>query len=256
MNKLEGEEDSSEEDHFQPVTRWFNLLHNFYSVKGMELKSIWELVRKVKVDWLLNENGVSCDSYPYQGRMFAKSNLPDYEIQNLLDDLDKGDVFNDTAILSKEALPTAVWEEGFRMFSFIAYCPSDDMNEWTRFYKDTIDQSPPRANLQKIAQIFNRKVAKGEDTKTESALYQTMAKFVPFKAGNATVGLSREEELLKNIDSPLLSSLKGSLVGSRVNQFPMNFLQASCIEKNQCEDVEKAINLISNLEYEQVKHFL
>ena len=97
------------------------------------------------------------------------------------------------------------------------YCPSDDMNEWTRFYKDTIDQSPPRANLQKIAQIFNRKVAKGEDTKTESALYQTMAKFVPFKAGNATVGLSREEELLKNIDSPLLSSLKGSLVGSKVN---------------------------------------
>ena len=95
----------------------------------------------------------------------------------------------------------------------------------------------------------------GDDTKTESALYQTMAKFVPFKAGNATVGLSNKEELLKNIDSPLLSSLKGSLVGSRVNQFPMNCLQVNCIEKKDCEDVEKAINLISNLEYEQVKHF-
>ena len=101
------------------------------------------------------------------------------------------------------------------MFSFIAYCPSDDMKEWTKFFNDTVGQSPPRAILQKVAQIFNRKVMNGDDTKTESALYQTMAKFVPFKAGNATVGLSNKEELLKNIDSPLLSSLKGSLVGWR-----------------------------------------
>ena len=224
MNKLEEEEDSSEEDHFQPLTRWFNIFHNFYSVTGMEQKSIWELVRKVKVDWLLNENSVSCNSYPYQGKMFAKSNLQDDEIKDLLDDLDEADVFNDTATLSKEALPNAVWEEGFRMFSFIAYCPSDDMMKWTKFYKDTIGQSPPRAILQKVAQIFNRKVMNGDDTKTESTVYMAISKFVPFKAGNATVGLSREEELLKNIDSPLLSSLKGSLVGSRVDQFALNCL--------------------------------
>ena len=79
-----------------------------------------------------------------------------------------------------------------------------------------------------------------------------MAKFVPFKAGNATAGLSSEEQLLKNIDSPLFSSLKGSLVGSRVVQFPMNHLQVNCIEEEHCEDMEKAVNLISNLEYEQV----
>ena len=223
-DKLEVEEDSSESESFQPVTRWFNILHNFYSVTGMELKSIWELVRKVKVDWLLNESSVSCDSYPYQGKMFAKSNLQDDEIKDLLDDLDEGDIFNDTSVLSKEALPTAVWEEGFRMFSFIAYCPSDDMKKWTKFYKDTIGQSPPRAILQKVAQIFNRKVMNGNDTRTESAVYMAISQFVQFKAGNATVGLSSEEELLKNIDSPLLSSLKGSLVGSRVDQFAMNCL--------------------------------
>ena len=106
------------------------------------------------------------------------------------------------------------------MFSFIAYCPSDDMMKWTKFYKDTIGQSPPRAILQKVAQIFNRKVMNGNDTKTESTVYMAISKFVPFKAGNATVGLSREEELLKNIDSPLLSSLKGSLVSSGLINFP------------------------------------
>ena len=252
MNILEGEEDSSEEDRFQPVTRWFNILQNFYSVTGMELKSIWELVRKEKVQWLLNKTTISCDSYPYQGKMFAKSNLQDDEIKDLLDDLDKADVYNDTATLSKEALSTAVWEEGFRMFSFISYCPSDDMKGWTKFYKDTVGQSPPRAILQKVAHIFNRKVMNGDDTRTESAVYLAMSKFFPFKAGNATVGLSSKEELLKNIDSPLLSPLKGSLVGSRVVQFPMNCLQVNCIDKNSCEDAEKAINLVSNLEYEQV----
>ena len=92
----------------------------------------------------------------------------------------------------------------------------------------------------------------GHDTRTESAVYLAMSKFFPFKAGNATVGLSSKEELLKNIDSPLLSPLKGSLVGSRVVQFPMNCLQVNCIDKNSCEDAEKAINLVSNLEYEQV----
>ena len=35
----------------------------------------------------------------------------------------------------------------------------------------------------------------------------------------------------------------------------MNCLQVNCFEKRHCEDLEKAVNLKSNLEYEQVKHF-
>lgn len=67
-----------------------------------------------------------------------------------------------------------------------------------------------------------------------------MSKFVPFKAGNATFGLSSDKELLKNINSPLLGTLKGSLV--------------NCLENNQCKDLEEAVNLLSNLEYEQASH--
>ena len=54
-----------------------------------------------------------------------------------------------------------------------------------------------------------------EDTRTESAVYMAMSKIVPFKAGNATFALSSDKELLKNINSPLLRTLKGSLVGWR-----------------------------------------
>ena len=210
-------EDSSEEDHFQPVTRWFNILNDFYSVRGMELKSIWELVRKVKVTWLYRENSVSCDLYtdPQTGTKFFKENLENDDIEELLRELNESDAINDNATLSKNALPSAVWEEGFRMFSFIAYCPSIQLKDWTQFYIDTLAHSPPRAILQKIAEIFNRKIMIREDTRTESAVYMAMSKIVPFKAGNATFALSSDKELLKNINSPLLRTLKGSLVGWR-----------------------------------------
>ena len=98
------------------------------------------------------------------------------------------------------------------MFAFIAYCPSDEVEAWAKFYEGTIARSPARGILQKVAQIFNRRVAEGLDPNTEAAVYTMLAKTIPFKAAAATVGLSSEKELLGQLDSTLLGPVKESLV--------------------------------------------
>ena len=98
------------------------------------------------------------------------------------------------------------------MFAFIAYCPSDHVEAWAKFYEGTIARSPARGILQKVAQVFNRRVAEGSDPNTEAAVYTMLARMIPFKAAAATVGLSSEKELLGQLDSPLLGPVKESLV--------------------------------------------
>ena len=99
------------------------------------------------------------------------------------------------------------------MFAHIAYCPSSETEAWAQFYEDTLSRSPPRGVLQKVAQILNKKVTEGRDISTETAVYEMLAKFISFKAAAATVGLSNEKELLGQLNSPVLGSLREPLVG-------------------------------------------
>lgn len=142
------------------------------------------------------------------------------------------------------------------MFSHIAYCPSSETEAWAQFYEDTLGHSPPRQVLQKVAQILNRKVAERSDTITETGLYEMLAGLISFKAAAATVGLSTDKELLGQLDSPVLGSLKEPLVGRTVVLYlqQINRPQVGCLQTNQCADLEAAVNSISKLEYEQAKH--
>ena len=208
-----GKDTNSEEEQTMPLTRWFNIFNHYYSVAGMDLESIWELVRRIKVQWLWKEDNVGCDSYnDQQLGLIAKGNLEDYDILDLLNDFDEDRQIDVNATMSKESLPDHVWLEGFRMFAFIAYCPSDEVEAWAKFYEGTIARSPARGILQKVAQIFNRRVAEGSDPTTEAAVYTMLAETIPFKAAAATLGLSSEKELLGQLDSPLLGPVKESLV--------------------------------------------
>ena len=238
------ETDSEDEEQLEPLTRWFNILHHYYSVAGMELRSIWELVRKIKVNGLWKENALVCDSF-YSEQLttnFAKGNLQDDEISDLLNEFDEDGVIDAEATLSRDDLPSDVWMEGFRMFSHIAYCPSSETEAWAQFYEDTLGRSPPRQVLQKVSQILNRKVAAGSDRGTETALYEMLAGLISFKAAAATVGLSTEKELLAQLDSPVLGSLKESLVGPSSNidleqirfHFETTTPQVSCLQTKQC----------------------
>ena len=209
------ETDSSNEEELKPLTRWFNIFHHYYSVAGMEVQSIWQLVRSVKTNRLWKEDAVMCDSFYFEQLTsnYAKGNLMDDQIADLLDEFDEGGVIDGNATLSRDALPSEVWMEGFRMFAHIAYCPSSQIEAWAQFYEDTLEHSPPRGVLQKVAQILNRKVGERLDTCTETAVYEMLAEFISFKAAAATVGLSTEKELLGQLDSPVLGSLREPLVG-------------------------------------------
>ena len=256
--KTEETDSDDEELLTRSVTRWFNIFHHYYSVAGMEVTSIWELVRSIKVNRLWKENALVCDSF-YSEQLttnFAKGNLQDDEIAELLNEFDEGGVIDAEPTLSKDDLPSEVWMEAFRMFSHIAYCPSSETEAWAQFYEDTLGHSPPRQVLQKVAQILNRKVAERSDTITETGLYEMLAGLISFKAAAATVGLSTDKELLGQLDSPVLGSLKEPLVGRTVVLClqQINRPQVGCLQTNQCADLEAAVNSISKLEYEQAKH--
>ena len=60
------------------------------------------------------------------------------------------------------------------------------------------------------------KVAERSDTITETGLYEMLGGLISFKAAAATVGLSTDKELLGQLDSPVLGSLKEPLVGRTV----------------------------------------
>ena len=211
--------DSGANEKLEPVTRWFNIFHHYYSIEKMEVKPIWELVRKIKTNWLWKEDAVACDSYYLEETLtnYAKANLKNDQIADLLNEFDEGSAIDGNVTLSRDDLPSEVWMEGFRMFLTIAYCPSSQLEEWSQFYESTLKQSPPRRILQKVAQILNRKVTERSDTSTEAAMYEMLSKFLPFKAAAATIGLSSDKELLGQLDSPVLGSLKNPLVGRKSN---------------------------------------
>ena len=223
----------------RPLTRWFNIFHHMLA--EMEVKSIWERVISVKVNRLWKEDAVTCVSAinPYTELEFYKGNLWNWQISELLNDFDEGGDMDDNAALAMDDLPDEMWMEGFRMFAFIAYCPSSEVEKWGKFYEDSLAQSPPRRVLQKLVEILNRKVAEKMDTSTEASVYELLAEYTPFKAGAAMVGLSSEKEIQDVLASPVLGTLRDELV--------------SCLESKKCEDLEAATNSLSKKEYEQVE---
>ena len=224
----------------EAMVRWFNILHHLTSGSQMTTDAVWKIVKAVKLYRLWKDDAPRCEAKENEYTSEPKGNLMYEDIETLLDDIDEGGAFDSERVLSPEDLAEDVWTSGFRMFSHLAFCPSEEIQEWANFYKESLAVSSVRGILEKVIVVMNQKTALEEDPSIETKLFLRLSAAIPFKTGSAVTGISPHWKLLEELDSPAMATVRDIL--------------KPCLENNTCGEVEKAVKSISVKEYQMATH--
>ena len=225
----------------KPLTRWFNILHHLLTL-DTSIDSVWDIVKAVKPNHLWNEGTTKCceqlDKYETQQ---TTQNLDNSDIDSMLDNINEAGFIDSSSSLSTYDMTDDMWITGFKMFSYLAYCPDQNTRKWATFYTDTLAKSPLRSILEKISYVLTKKyqnpssmfgsIQFENNTQIELEVYKQISKIVQLKSINATIGLSPAWKLLGALDNPMFASMKDSL--------------KTCLESGSCEEVEKIIKSTS-----------
>ena len=237
--------DSMGDSPLKPLTRWFNILHHLLTLDS-SIDSLWEIVKAVKLNHLWKKGSTKCLELrdEYNTKQITQ-NLDNSDIESLLDNIDEAGSIDSSSRLSPQDLTDLMWITGFKMFSYLAYCPDQNTRKWATFYTDTLAKSPLRGILEKISNIAIKKYQNPasnfgsidfeKNTLIELEIYKQISKIVPLKNVNATIGLSPALKLFGALNNPIFASVKDSL--------------QPCLESGSCKEVEKIIKSISKDEY-------
>jgi hypothetical protein len=191
-------DDNADDMDVKPLTRWFNILHQYTSVAGLDTAAVWALVRQVKLHQLWKEDAMYCEKKDFE--LWITSNLINKDIDSLLGELDEGGVVGSEPILAAGDLSDTLWAEGLQMFAHLSYCPAADTEKWAIFWERTLARSPVRGILQKIGHVMVRKAEEQDDISIETGLYEKLAELVPFKSRSALAALSPTQALQEGED--------------------------------------------------------
>ena len=234
------EEDDGSSKMGEAMVRWFNILHHLTSVSQMNTDAVWKIVEAVKLYRLWKDDSPRCEAKEYEYTSEPKGNIMPEDIETLLGDIDEAGAFDSESVLSPEDLTEDVWRSGFQMFSYLAFCPSEEVQEWANFYIESLAESSVRGILEKLIVVLNKKAALEEDPSTETKLFSRLSAAITFKTGSAVTGISPRWALLEELDSPVMATVRDIL--------------KPCLENNTCEEVEKAVKSLSVKDYKMASH--
>ena len=220
------------------LVRWFNILHHFIAVAGMDLAGVWSIVREVKTSRLWKDEA-ACVMDPWSWPPAPRRYLKQGGIETLLNDIDEGGVIVSEAGLHPGDLSDEQWKSGFSMFLHLAYCPDTLTETWAQFYEQTLADSPVRSIVEKVGAVTRWKTDSGVLT-TEVALFKSLRRMIPFKVGNAALALSTAEQLESSLHLPMLAPMRPTIL--------------SCLNEGSCEDIEKEVGKLSEKDLIQANH--
>ena len=234
------EEEDGSSKMGEAMVRWFNILHHLTSVSQMSTDAVWKIVEAVKLYRLWKDDSPKCEAKENEYTSEPKGNIMPEDIETLLGDIDEAGAFDSERMLSPEDLTEDVWSSGFQMFSFLAFCPSEEIQEWANFYIESLAESSVRGILEKVIVTMNKKAAWEEEALTETKLFSRLSAAIPFKTGTALIGISPRRALLEELDSPVMATVRKIL--------------KPCLENDSCEEVEKAVKSLSVRDYQMASH--
>ena len=217
------------------LVRWFNILHHFIIVVGMDLTGVWSIVRQMKTNRLWKEKA-DCVMDTYSWPPAPMSYLKHEGIETLLNDIDEGGVIDGEVRLSPGDLSDELWKAGFAMFLHLAYCPDPLTETWAQFYEQTLADSPVRSIVEKLGAVTRSKTDSGVLT-TEVALFSGLRRMIPFKVGSAALALSTAEQLQESLHLPMLAPMRPTIL--------------SCLNEGSCEDLEKEVEKLTRNDLSQ-----
>ena len=217
------------------LARWFNILHHFIKVAEMDLGGIWSLVRRVKTSRLWKDKA-DCVMDPWSWPPAPRRYLKQGGIEILLDDIDEGGIIDDQPRLDASDLSDDLWKSGFDMFLHLAYCPDPHTEKWSKFYEQTLADSPVRSIVEKVAAVTRSKTHTGVLT-TEVALFRELRRMIPFKVGSAALALSTAEQLEDSLHLPMLAPMRSTIL--------------ACLKEDSCEDVVKKVEQLTRNDFIQ-----
>ena len=228
----------TEEPEGNLLVRWFNILHHFITVAGMDLAEVWSVVRRVKTSRLWKDEA-DCVIDPSSWPPAPKGYLKQGGIETLLDDIDEGGVIDSEAGLHPGDLSDELWRSGFTMFLHLAYCPDPLTEAWAQFYEQTLADSPVRSIVEKVGAATRAKTDSGVLT-TEVAVFSGLSRMIPLKVGSVALALSTAEQLEESLHLPMLAPYRPTIL--------------SCLNEGSCEDFEKEVEKVTRNDLRQGNH--